>query len=62
VQRSNRLKSFTAAVNGLWALPTLHFYYYKLVVTHLNYQAAQEWLFEDEYERVNGQILAEEVM
>jgi hypothetical protein len=35
---------------------------YKLVVTHSNYQAAQEWLFEDEYERVNGQLLAEEVI
>ncbi len=35
---------------------------YKLVVTHSSYQAAQEWLFEDEYERVNGQLLAEEVL
>jgi hypothetical protein len=35
---------------------------YKLVVTHSNYQAAQEWLLEDEYERVKGQLLAEEVL
>jgi hypothetical protein len=35
---------------------------YKLVVTHSNYQAAQEWLCEDEYERVNGQLFAEEVI
>jgi hypothetical protein len=35
---------------------------YKLVITHSNYQAAQEWLLEDEYERVEGQLLAEEVM
>jgi hypothetical protein len=35
---------------------------YKLVVAHSNYQAAQEWLLEDEYERVRGQLLAEEVM
>ena len=35
---------------------------YKLVVTHSNYQAAQEWLLEDEYERVEGQLLVEEVL
>jgi hypothetical protein len=35
---------------------------YKLVVTHANYQAAQDWLLEDEYERVDGQLLAEEVI
>jgi hypothetical protein len=35
---------------------------YKLVVTYSNYQAAQEWLLEDEYERVNGQLLAEEIL
>jgi hypothetical protein len=35
---------------------------YKLVVAHSNYQSAQEWLLEDEYERVNGQLLAEEVL
>jgi hypothetical protein len=34
---------------------------YKLVVTHANYESAQEWLLEDEYERVKGQLLAEEV-
>jgi hypothetical protein len=34
---------------------------YKLVVSHSNYQEAQEWLLEDEYERVQGQLLAEEV-
>jgi hypothetical protein len=34
----------------------------KLIVTHSNYQAAQEWLFEDEYERVKGLLLAEEVL
>ena len=35
---------------------------YKLVVSHANYQSAQEWLLEDEYERVKGQLLAEEIM
>jgi hypothetical protein len=35
---------------------------YKLVVTHSNYQTAQEWLLEDEYEQVRGQLLAEEVL
>jgi len=35
---------------------------YKLVVSHLNYQAAQEWFLEDEYERVKGKLLAEEIM
>ncbi len=35
---------------------------YKLVVTHANYQSAQAWLLEDEYERVKGQLLAEEVL
>ena len=35
---------------------------YKLVVAHPSYQAAQEWLLEDEYERVKGQLLAEEIM
>lgn len=35
---------------------------YKLVVTHSSYQAAQEWLLEDEYERVKEQLLAEEVL
>jgi hypothetical protein len=34
---------------------------YKLVVTHSNYEAAQEWLLQDEYERVKGQLLADEV-
>jgi len=34
---------------------------YKLVVTHANYETAQEWLLEDEYERVQGQLLAEEI-
>ena len=35
---------------------------YKLVVSHTNYQAAQEWFFEDEYGRVKGKLLAEEIM
>ena len=35
---------------------------YQLVVSHSNYQAAQDWLLEDEYERVKGQLLAEEIM
>ena len=35
---------------------------YKLVVAHPNYQAAQDWLLEDEYERVKGKLLAEEVI
>ncbi|MFP4220245.1 MAG: hypothetical protein ACLFSH_06645 [Phormidium sp.] len=33
----------------------------KLVVTHSNYDAAQDWLLEDEYERVKGKILAEDL-
>lgn len=33
---------------------------YKLVVTHSSYEAAREWLLEDEYERVQGPLLAEE--
>ncbi len=35
---------------------------YRLVVVHPDYQAAQEWLLEDEYERVRGQLLASEVI
>lgn len=35
---------------------------YKLVIIHPTYEAAQEWLLEDEYERVNGQLLAEEIL
>lgn len=35
---------------------------YKLVVAHSNYEAAREWLLEDEYERVQGKVLAEEVL
>jgi hypothetical protein len=35
---------------------------YKLVVAHPDYEAAQDWLLEDEYDRVQGQLLAEEVL
>ncbi len=35
---------------------------YKLVISHASYQSAQAWLLEDEYERVKGQLLAEEVL
>ena len=35
---------------------------YKLVSNHSSYQNAQEWLLEDEYERVNGQLLSEEIL
>lgn len=35
---------------------------YKLVVAHSDYEAAREWLLEDEYERIQGQLLAEEVL
>jgi len=35
---------------------------YKLVIAHPNYEAAQEWLLEDEYERVTGQLLSEEIL
>ena len=35
---------------------------YRLVSNHSSYQNAQEWLLEDEYERVNGQLLAEELL
>jgi hypothetical protein len=34
---------------------------YQLVVAHADYLAAQEWLLEDEYERIKGQLLADEV-
>ncbi len=34
----------------------------KLVVIHSSYEAAQEWLLEDEDERVKGQLLAEEIV
>lgn len=35
---------------------------YKLVVAHSSYQSAQSWLLEDEYERVQGKILAAETI
>jgi hypothetical protein len=35
---------------------------YKLIVSHTNYQTAQDWLLEDEYERVKGQLLADEII
>lgn len=35
---------------------------YKLMIVHPSYEAAQEWLLEDEYERVNGKLLAEEIL
>jgi len=35
---------------------------YKLVVTHADYESAKEWLPEDEYEQVQGQLLAEDVL
>ena len=35
---------------------------YNLVVAHSNYRVAQDWLLEDEYERVKGKMLVEEVM
>lgn len=35
---------------------------YGLVSTHSTYEAAQDWLLEDEYERVRGKMLAEEVI
>jgi hypothetical protein len=38
------------------------FIQYKLVVTYSYYQAAQEWLLEDEPERIKGQLWAEEVL
>jgi hypothetical protein len=34
---------------------------WRFLEPHANYEAAQEWLLEDEYERVKGQLLAEEV-
>ncbi|MEA5417620.1 hypothetical protein VB712_00195 [Spirulina sp. CCNP1310] len=34
---------------------------YQLISTHPNYETAQEWLLEDEYERVKGQLLAAEI-
>jgi hypothetical protein len=35
---------------------------YKLVVRHPNYQAAQDWLLEDEYERIQGQLMADDIL
>lgn len=35
---------------------------YKLVVAYPDYDSAREWLLEDEYERVDGQLLAEDVV
>jgi hypothetical protein len=35
---------------------------YRLVVAHPTYQSAQDWLLEDEYERIQGQLLAEDVI
>jgi hypothetical protein len=35
---------------------------YKLVVAHPDYEAAQDWLLEDEYDRVQGKLLAEEIL
>ncbi|UBF29260.1 hypothetical protein K9N68_16345 [Kovacikia minuta CCNUW1] len=34
---------------------------YKLVFSSSTYEDAQLWLLEDEYERVDGRLLAEEV-
>ncbi len=35
---------------------------YQLVVTHKTYQDAHDWLIEDEYERVEGQLLAIDIL
>lgn len=35
---------------------------YQLVVLHPSYQSAEDWLLEDEYERVKGQLFAEDVI
>jgi hypothetical protein len=35
---------------------------YKLIATHANYQAAQEWLMEDEYERFKDQLLKDQLL
>ena len=35
---------------------------YQLVVTHSDYEAAKDWLLEDEYERIESQLLAEETI
>ena len=35
---------------------------YQLVVTHSDYEAAKAWLLEDEYERIESQLLAEELL
>ncbi|WP_204137306.1 hypothetical protein [Halomicronema sp. CCY15110] len=35
---------------------------YQLVVTHSNYEAAKDWLLEDEYERIESQLLAAEII
>ena len=31
----------------------------QLVVSHSDYEAAKDWLLEDEYERIESQLLAE---
>ncbi|MGK7889443.1 MAG: hypothetical protein AB4042_08915 [Leptolyngbyaceae cyanobacterium] len=35
---------------------------YNLIIAHPNYQAAKDWLLEDDYERVDGQLLAADMI
>ena len=35
---------------------------YKLISTHSNYESARDWLIEDEYERVQGQLLSDSAL
>jgi hypothetical protein len=35
---------------------------YQLVVSHSSYEAARDWLLEDEYERVQDRLLAEDIL
>jgi hypothetical protein len=35
---------------------------YQLVIAHSDYEAAKNWLLEDEYERIESQLLAEELL
>ncbi len=35
---------------------------YKLAVAHPDDEAAQDWLLEDEFDRVQGKLLVEEIL
>ena len=35
---------------------------YKLVTSYMDYESARDWLLEDEYERVQGKLLAKDIL